>query len=147
MAGTLALLTLFSCGMVASSAQPLQGCTDGWSEFEGSCYQLQQGLTGVEEYRLVCQAVGGDLVSIHSQEENAFLVTLLAETRMGYTTWTWTGGKCLGHDCTWSDGSAWDFQLFGEGQPNSSGWVVFDADHWSDVRYADWGNTDAVCKV
>ena len=34
------------------------------------------GLTGVEEYRLVCQAEGGDLVSVHSTEENDFVVSM-----------------------------------------------------------------------
>ena len=92
-----------------------QGCPEGWSEYSGSCYQLQTDLGGVDEYRLVCQAEGGDLVSIHSREENDFLLTLLAEEREEYTAWTWTGGECVGQDCSWSDGSVWDFELFGEG--------------------------------
>ena len=28
-----------------------------------------------------------------------------------------------------------------------SGYVVMDADDWSDVGYDTWGNTDAICKV
>merc|ERR1711936_457204 len=96
---------------------------------------------------LLTFAALGDLVSIHSQEENDFVVALLAEKKTSYTAWTWTGGKCQGKDCTWSDGSDWEFDQFGDGQPNSSGYVVMDADHWSDVGYDTWGNTDAVCKV
>jgi hypothetical protein len=147
MMATHALLFFFTLWLVAASAKQLQGCPDGWYEYEGSCYQLQQGLTGVEEYRLVCQALGGDLVSIHSQEENDFVVALLAVDTARYIVWTWTSGECLGHDCSWSDGSAWDFQLFDEGQDNSGRWVVIDAEGWYDVRYDDLNNTDAICKV
>merc|ERR1712154_329217 len=146
MLGLLTPLALLSFAYLGSLAQPFQGCPGDWSEYGGSCYQLYQGMGGVEEYRLVCQAEGGDLVSIHTQEENEFVVSLLAK-RTRYTAWTWTGGKCAGKDCSWSDGSPWDFDMFGEGQPNSSGYVVMDADHWSDVGYDSWGNTDAICKV
>ena len=42
-------------------------------------------------------------------------MSLLAGDRAGYTAWTWTGGKCSGRDCTWSDGTDWDFEKFDEG--------------------------------
>merc|ERR1712046_253055 len=61
-----------------ASAQSSKGCNDGYAEFEGACYGLMQGLGGVEEYKLECEALGGDLVSIHSAEENDFVLSLLA---------------------------------------------------------------------
>ena len=49
-------------------------------------------------------------------------MSLLGGDRAVYTVWTWTGGKCSGRDCTWSDGTDWDFDKFGEGilHPNVS---------------------------
>merc|ERR1712243_141048 len=93
MSGVFTAMILLTFAVLGGLAQPLQGCPSDWAEYEGSCYQLYQGLGGVEEYRLVCQAEGGDLVSIHSQEENDFVVSMLAEKRSSYTAWTWTGGS------------------------------------------------------
>merc|ERR1712117_425443 len=81
---------------LSSSAQLLEGCNDGYAEFEGACYGLMQGLGGVEEYKLECEVLGGDLVSIHSAEENDFVLSLLAppdKSKEGYTAWTWTCSK------------------------------------------------------
>merc|ERR1712038_1080395 len=78
MSGLLTGIILLTFAALGGLAQPLQGCPGDWAEYEGACYQLFQGLGGVEEYRLVCQEEGGDLVSIHSQEENDFVVALLA---------------------------------------------------------------------
>ena len=33
------------------------------------------------------------------------------------------------------------------GQPNAGGYVVIDAEGWSDVGFDSWGNTDAICKI
>ena len=109
-----------------------------------------QGLGGVEEYKLECEALGGDLVSIHSAEENDFVLSLLAppdKNKEGYTAWTWTSGMCPGMECEWIDGTAWDFDMFKDGQPNAGGYVVIDAEGWSDVGFDNWGNTDAICKI
>ena len=60
--------------------------------------------------------------------------------------WTWLGAHCYHEACTWYDGSGWDYDNWGDGQPNSSGYVIMTADHWSDSGYSDWYNTDALCK-
>merc|ERR1719334_1655710 len=121
---------------LSSSAQLLEGCNDGYAE--------------VEEYKLECEVLGGDLVSIHSAEENDFVLSLLAppdKSKEGYTAWTWTSGMCPGMKCEWIDGTAWDFDMFKDGQPNAGGYVVIDAEGWSDVGFDSWGNTDAICKI
>ena len=67
------------------------------------------------------QAAGGDLVSIHSEEENALVVSLLAAAAGSprYVAWTWTGGRdCqpATGECSWSDGTAWDFSNWDAGR-------------------------------
>merc|ERR1711936_82376 len=74
-------------------------CPDGWSEYQDSCYQLVTDLTTDSNmYRSLCQDAGGELASIHSADENSFVVSLL-RTKSSGAVWTWLGGKCLGSDC------------------------------------------------
>ena len=81
------------------------------------------------------QEAGGDLVSIHSAEENAAVVSLLAAASPRYVAWTWTGGQACHHhhhhhhhhrhhhqvcqpatgECTWTDGTPWDYSNWDAG--------------------------------
>merc|ERR1712029_735341 len=142
------LASLAFCCLCISAEKTL-ACSDGYLEFEGACYGLMEGLDSVEEYSLTCEALGGALVSIHSAEENDFVLSLVPPNKSGdgYTAWTWTSGKCPGMECEWGDGSSWDFDMFKEGQPNAGGYVVIGADGWSDVGFDNWGNTNAICKI
>ena len=65
-------------------------------------------------YRSVCQTEGGELASIHSWEENVFLTSLLSDSPRA--TLTWLGAEGCVKDqtnCTWLDGSVWDFDNWG----------------------------------
>ena len=58
--------------------------------------------------------VGGRLVSIHSSAENAFISTLLASPDPDM--YTFIGADCVKDgDCTWTDGTPWDYQNWAEG--------------------------------
>lgn len=64
-------------------------------------------------YRSVCLAEGGDLVSIHSQEENDFVTGLLNPS-----SWlTWTGGyDCEANEgCKWFDNTAFNYTNWAPG--------------------------------
>ena len=84
-------------------------CPEGWMDFNGSCYKRLTGETYRDSYRFICQEEGGDLASVHSSEENEFLVSLLRDNPKA--VFTWIGGyDCTmdGH-CKWLDGSEWDW--------------------------------------
>merc|ERR1712029_638562 len=70
------LASLAFCCLCISAEKTL-ACSDGYLEFEGACYGLMEGLDSVEEYSLTCEALGGALVSIHSAEENDFVLSLV----------------------------------------------------------------------
>jgi versican core protein len=65
-----------------------------------------------------CEQEGGHLTSIHSTEENQFLLTLLPQNHV-----VWIGANDLDTEGTfvWTDGSAWDFEAWKAGEPNNHG--------------------------
>ena len=69
----------------------------------------------IEECRQDCKKDGADLASVHSKEENDFIVSLLEESP------TWIAGSITEEDGDffWLDGSAWDFEYWLSGQPDS----------------------------
>ena len=48
-------------------------CKDGWTEFEGFCYQFRADKNGLKVAELDCILGGGHVVSIHSERENTFV--------------------------------------------------------------------------
>ena len=70
-----------------------------------------------------CRTNYHDLASIHSASENAEVDALCPYD-------CWIGGSDVAQEgtWTWSDGSAWDYQNWGNGQP--------------DNLYGDWGDQD-----
>ena len=49
-------------------------CPGGWSHFNGYCYKLNQDTKSWGDAEAACQSEGGHLASIHSEDENDFLV-------------------------------------------------------------------------
>ena len=74
-------------------------------------YKLVMNYSDIEECRQDCKNQGADLASVHSNEENDFIVSLLEESP------TWIAGSITEEDGDffWLDGSAWDFELWDEG--------------------------------
>ena len=86
-------------------------CDDHWSKFDQSCFKLVMNYSDIKVCRKDCQREGADLASVHSKEENDFIVTLLEESP------TWIAGSITEKDGDffWLDGSAWDFENWDEG--------------------------------
>jgi len=102
-------------------------CPEGWPEYEGSCYKLNMNEAGWLEAETNCTSYeGGNLASIHSEEEWAFVEALIEaeqeqEGNAGLYTY-WLGGKCMGNGMgwEWTDGSAWDFTKWEGSVPDGS---------------------------
>ena len=61
-------------------------------------------------------ALGGHLVSVHSQEENRFVDDL----RPANKPVTWMGGsETVEKKWVWSDGTSFGYTFWGDGEPNN----------------------------
>ena len=52
-------------------------CQPGWSQFSGRCYRRLDDYHLRDECQADCLREGGALASVHSEEENAFIRSLL----------------------------------------------------------------------
>eukprot|EP00091_Calanus_sinicus_P022307 TRINITY_DN7000_c0_g1_i1.p1 TRINITY_DN7000_c0_g1~~TRINITY_DN7000_c0_g1_i1.p1 ORF type:complete len:116 (-),score=14.17 TRINITY_DN7000_c0_g1_i1:107-454(-) len=50
-------------------------CDGDWVKFNQPCYKLVMNYSDIRECRKDCQKEGADLASVHSKEENDFIVT------------------------------------------------------------------------
>ena len=86
-------------------------CPAQWRSFNKSCYKLVVNYTDIKECRKDCFKEGADLASIHSQEENQLIVSLLEDSP------AWIAGSITEEDgeFMWLDGSPWDFTNWDQG--------------------------------
>ncbi|XP_077970679.1 uncharacterized protein LOC144425162 [Styela clava] len=115
---------------------PSGGCPGGWEtpdENSGYCYRAYV-LDEVEYGGRVswnnayhqCLAYGGDLISLHSVDEETFLLTLLKNTLKGESYGFWIGlnnkataSELLEGGWEWTDGSAVNYVSWGVGYPDN----------------------------
>ncbi|XP_071501608.1 echinoidin-like [Diadema antillarum] len=115
-------------------------CPPLWTAFQGMCYRYfsAESVTWQEAERQ-CQSFTkpcwdedsttgqlGHLVSIHSQEEMDFLITLFDSIRnkrvsSKHLVWIGLNDKTTEGSFAWSDGSAVDYTFWTAGQPNNHG--------------------------
>jgi len=93
----------------------------GWKGFKENCYQYVDTAMTWAEAEAVCNSkiLGGGpvhLASVHSEEENSFVSSLIKEN-------SWLGGhdRHKDGDWTWSDGSPFNYRNWGKGEPNNQG--------------------------
>ncbi|KAI4787352.1 hypothetical protein KUCAC02_032892 [Chaenocephalus aceratus] len=117
----LAFLFLLGLALGAVSSDNLQmedTCPSFWISFNGRCYKYFDTERTWADAEFHCVSQGGNLVSIHSTEEEDFVKTMFPAD--GYT---WNGlndiyeeGKWM-----WSDGCAAKYLFWYSGQPNNRG--------------------------
>ncbi|XP_069073193.1 rheacalcin-1-like [Pleurodeles waltl] len=103
-----------------------QGCCDnGWFQYRDACYKPFTNQVTWKDGEENCKKVGAHLASIHSEDENHFIYLLMGRLK-DYTKHEayWIGA--LSNDKnnnnpdkgSWTDGTQWDFDHFGPGQPD-----------------------------
>uniref|UniRef100_A0A3Q3DNJ2 C-type lectin domain-containing protein n=1 Tax=Hippocampus comes TaxID=109280 RepID=A0A3Q3DNJ2_HIPCM len=91
-------------------------CQAGWRENDHKCYYFSADTkTWWEANTFYCVARGANLVSIHSQEEEAFL-SLYSK---GSSKWIGLRNNPTEGGYSWSDGSALSHTHWGPGEPNN----------------------------
>ena len=93
---------------------PVSGCDSTWKQFGSHCYKLFGDKLSWNDAQAKCEKEGSNLASVHSLEENQFLINLSPEG-------VWIGANDIAKDGTWvwTDGSDWKLENWRAGEPNN----------------------------
>nr|ACO82038.1 C-type lectin 5 [Perca flavescens] len=100
--------------------QPTGHCPPGWTQFGSRCFSFniqRKSWTDAENF---CKAAGGNLASVHSEEEHEFLRTFIKQVS-GLNRRTWIGGSDSVQEGVWqwSDGSPFNYRRWHVGLPDN----------------------------
>ncbi|XP_053174061.1 galactose-specific lectin nattectin-like [Scomber japonicus] len=98
------------------------GCPSGWTQFGSRCFVFYRRTRAWTDAEHFCISIGGNLASIHSADENAFLSDLVLRVS-GHRHHTWIGGYDAVKEGTWlwSDGSKFSYFRWYVREPNNLG--------------------------
>lgn len=106
-------------------------------EFNGHYYQFYDK-TGLnwEEAKEYCEELGGHLVTITSEEEQAFIYDNIKNKQMKSY---WAGGLKVDSEWTWITGEDWSYTNWNSGEPNNDSDCeyylhVLDTGLWNDTK-------------
>ncbi|XP_077424516.1 C-type lectin LmsL-like [Vanacampus margaritifer] len=96
-------------------------CPEGWTQLDCKCYIIEDEARSFADAESVCNILGGNLVSIHNDLENALNVELLKQGTSASAGWIGLHDSILDGDYIWTDGSDEDFLNFDttNSEPNS----------------------------
>ncbi|RUS84672.1 hypothetical protein EGW08_007592, partial [Elysia chlorotica] len=102
------------------SAAVTHPCPGGWTDFNGLCYKFMSSLKNFVQASSFCESQAASLMSLHDQETNNFLFkTLLPNKDILDNKDIWIGLQHNFQETSWVDGTPFDFQAWGDGQPNT----------------------------
>ncbi|XP_071494113.1 echinoidin-like [Diadema antillarum] len=129
------LCFIFAVGLILpnlpGSSAGTCGCPPLWTSFQGMCYRkCDVGGGRKTSFTKPCWDEGattgqlGHLVSIHSQEEMDFLITLFESVRNkrvsgNQQVWIGLNDKTTEGSFAWSDGSEVDYTFWAPNEPNN----------------------------
>ncbi|MCD7773994.1 MAG: leucine-rich repeat protein [Clostridiales bacterium] len=91
------------------------------SEFNGNYYLVYDSYITWEEAKANCEALGGHLVTITSEEENTFVTSLISSYSSSLDFWIGITDKDNeGNWSTWITGETVTYTNWGSGEPDSS---------------------------
>ena len=112
----LTFFVLFAVLPFESFSQVVSECPEGWHFYSFKCYKLLEAARSWDDAHSKCAESGGNLASVQSKQENAFLFELAGNKPAAL------GARDLNKDgiWTWSDGSPWgEFINWGRNQPEN----------------------------
>lgn len=118
-------------------------CPPEYEFYEGHCYFYYDSYYNVADAESICQEDGGNLTSIHSEEENEFVASLVS-----YSPKVWLGLHEVAGTWVFTDGTAVDYSNWFTGHPNGGGTAVS-----MDTTHNRWVDTNEifsctfVCKI
>lgn len=86
--------------------------------FNNRTYQVYDYNLTWTEAKIFCENLGGNLVSITSQEEQDFVADLI--DGKGKMHQYWIGGRVMNDGFAWSDGEVWSYTNWDSGEPNAA---------------------------
>ena len=94
-------------------------CPIGWTHFKSYCYFVSSAVKSWQAARTYCKSKGGDLVKIHSDEENEFLLNLVYKHAPS-TKQVWIGLKWDARlsKFIWTDNALPKYTNWNPGEPN-----------------------------
>ncbi|KAG8519254.1 Low affinity immunoglobulin epsilon Fc receptor [Galemys pyrenaicus] len=100
-----------------SAGSACNTCPEQWVNFQRKCYYFGEGAKKWIQARYACHSLQGQLVSVHSQEEQDFL------TKHANRKGSWIGLQDLDieGEFVWMDGSPLDYSNWRQGEPNNDG--------------------------
>ncbi|XP_008296438.1 galactose-specific lectin nattectin-like [Stegastes partitus] len=110
-------------------------CPMFWYSFNGRCYKYLASPMSWADAQLHCMSLRANLVSIHSQQEQNFVNSLIRNFDPA-VRFTWIGLNDIYKEgrWMWSDASQANFFFWQTGQPdNSRG--------WEHCGHTNWGST------
>ncbi|XP_039674805.1 galactose-specific lectin nattectin-like isoform X3 [Perca fluviatilis] len=113
-----ALLLCLSIGLLAASGEAL--CPPGWTQFGSRCFAFYTETKSWIDAENFCISAGGNLASIHSDEEQTFLKDFIKQVTGAYAD-SWIGGFDSVKEGTWmwADGSKFNYNIWAAGQPDN----------------------------
>ena len=112
-----------ACGVVAlptTSISASAAAPAGAASFNGNRYMIFVEDVTWKEAKALCEAKGGQLATITSKQEQAFIEKLNSEDKS-----LWIGGRReKGNDWYWVTGEEWKYTNWDDGEPNNSSNVV-----------------------
>ena len=115
-------------------------CPYGWETYEDSngnlkCFKYCGDTTYATYAEENCRAQGGHLASIHSAEEQNFLVQTF---NSNYEVWIGAVDPHHNSGWEWTDGTPFDFSYWGSGEPDGGQYyttMTTSSGRWSDHTY------------
>ncbi|MBN3302177.1 lactose-binding lectin l-2 isoform X2 [Amia ocellicauda] len=96
------------------------GCPEEWTIFKDQCFEFIDHEKSWLDAELHCLGLGGNLASVHTEEEYKFLLQELHHHNSSNDK-AWLGGSDHYQEgqWLWTDGSVWKYTHWSAGEPNN----------------------------